>query len=48
MRSFVCASTLTLLTAAVFAQSRSAPKFDAADVHVSPKAANAFMRASPP
>src|SRR5580765_874286 len=48
MRSFACASTLTLLAAAVFAQSRSAPQFDVADVHVSPKAANAFMRISPP
>src|SRR5580765_8061187 len=47
MRSFVCAGTLTLLAGAVFAQSGSAPKFDAADVHVSPKAVNAFMRTSP-
>src|SRR5436190_7861510 len=47
MRSFVCAGTLTLLAGAVFAQSGSAPKFDVADVHVSPKAANAFMRTSP-
>jgi uncharacterized protein (TIGR03435 family) len=47
MRSFACASTLTLLATTVFAQSRSAPQFDVADVHVSPKAANAFMRTSP-
>jgi uncharacterized protein (TIGR03435 family) len=46
MRSFFCASTLTLLVTAVFAQSRSAPQFDVADVHVSPKVANAFMRLS--
>ena len=47
MRSFVGAGTLTLLAAAAFAQSGSAPKFDAADVHASPKAVNAFMRTSP-
>ena len=48
MRSFVCAGILTLLAAAVSAQSGNAPKFDVADVHVSPKATNQFMRASPP
>src|SRR5262249_8997505 len=46
MRSFVCAGILTLLVAAVFAQ--SAPKFDIADVHVSPKAVQQFMRVNPP
>src|SRR5215472_1621014 len=48
MRSFVFAGTLTLVAGAVLAQSASAPKFDIADVHVSPKATNQFMRASPP
>src|SRR5215467_7466798 len=46
MRSFVCAGILPLLAAAVFAQ--SAPKFDVADVHASPKAVQQFMRTSPP
>src|SRR5499427_1947321 len=46
MRSFVSAGILTLLATAVFAQ--SPPKFDVADVHVSPKAPNTFMRTSPP
>jgi uncharacterized protein (TIGR03435 family) len=47
MRSFFCASTLTLLATGIFAQSRSAPRFEVADVHASPKVANAFMRLSP-
>src|SRR5215472_15352013 len=47
MRSFVFAGTLTLVAGAVLAQSASAPKFDIADVHVSPKATNQFMRANP-
>jgi uncharacterized protein (TIGR03435 family) len=46
MRSFVCAGILPLLAAAVFAQ--SAPKFDIADVHASPKSVQQFMRTSPP
>lgn len=47
MGSFVCAGTLTLVAAVVFAQSPSAPTFDAADVHVSPKTPTAFMRTNP-
>jgi uncharacterized protein (TIGR03435 family) len=47
MRAFVCGGALTLLAAVVLAQSRSAPQFEVADVHVSPKVANAFLRASP-
>ena len=48
MRSFACAGILTLAAAVVFAQSGNAPKFEVADVHVSPRATNAFMRVSPP
>src|SRR5262252_3643444 len=50
MRSFVCAATLALLAATVFAQSGTPPKFDVADVHVSQKATpglNQFMRVTP-
>ncbi|HET9833690.1 MAG TPA: TIGR03435 family protein [Vicinamibacterales bacterium] len=47
MRSFVCAGVLTFLAGATFAQSGNPPKFDIADVHVSAKATNAFMRMSP-
>jgi uncharacterized protein (TIGR03435 family) len=43
----LCAGLLTLLAGAAFAQSTTAPKFDIADVHVSPKATIAFMRTSP-
>src|SRR5215470_1560909 len=46
MRFFVSAGILTLLVAGVFAQ--STPKFDIADVHVSPKAVQQFMRVNPP
>src|SRR5215471_9606552 len=46
MRSFVSAIILTLLVAVGFAQ--SPPKFEIADVHVSPKAIQQFMRVSPP
>jgi len=48
MRSFVCAGALALLAATGFAQSTGAPKFDVADVHVSAKATNAFMRITAP
>ena len=47
MQSFICAGALTLLAGAAFGQSGSAPKFDVADVRVSPKAPNTFMRTSP-
>ena len=47
MRSFVCAAALALL-ATVFAQSESTPKFEAADVHVSPKTPLLVVRTSPP
>jgi uncharacterized protein (TIGR03435 family) len=46
MRTFISAGVLTLLATAVFGQ--SPPKFDAADVHVSPKAVQQFMRTNPP
>jgi uncharacterized protein (TIGR03435 family) len=44
MQSFLCAGALALLASSAFAQSGSASKFDVADVHVSPKATNAFLR----
>jgi uncharacterized protein (TIGR03435 family) len=48
MRCFLGAGTFILLGAAVFAQSGSAPKFDAADVHVSPKTPLQVARTNPP
>ena len=47
MQSFLCAGALALLASSAFAQSGSASKFDVADVHVSPKATNAFLRINP-
>ena len=47
MQSFVCAGALTLLATAALGQSGVAPKFDIADVHVSPKVVPSFMRVSP-
>ncbi len=47
-RAFACVSSLALLAGALFGQtSDAAPKFEAADVHVSAKTPNAFMRTSP-
>jgi uncharacterized protein (TIGR03435 family) len=48
MRSFVCAGTLAVLAGTAFAQSGSTPKFDAADVHVSPKTPLQVPRTNPP
>ena len=48
MQSLMCAGAMTLLAVAAFGQSGGTPTFDAADVHVSPKAPNTFMRSSPP
>src|SRR6516162_2710959 len=47
MQSLMCAGAMTLLAVAAFGQSGGTPTFDAADVHVSPKAPNTFMRISP-
>src|SRR5262249_36058965 len=48
MQSLICAGAMTLLAVAAFGQSGAAPTFDVADVHVSPKVPNTFMRISPP
>src|SRR5215467_13331326 len=48
MQSLICAGAMTLLAVAAFGQSGGAPTFDVADVRVSPKAPNTFMRTSPP
>jgi uncharacterized protein (TIGR03435 family) len=48
MRSVICAGVLILLEGAAFAQSGNAPRFDIADVHVSPKSTIQVMRATPP
>src|SRR5215475_13474317 len=47
MQSLICAGAVTLLAVAAFGQSGGAPTFDVADVHVSPKAPNTFMRTTP-
>lgn len=48
MHSFMRAGMLALLAGAVFGQSPDAPKFDIADVHASPKSANAGFRPGAP
>ena len=48
MRSVICAGALTLVASSAVAQSASLPKFDAADVHVSAKSPQMFMRVIPP
>jgi len=50
MRLFACSALAALLTAVVFGQTDAAPKFEIADVHVSPKNltnTNQFVRTGP-
>jgi len=48
MRSVIYAGALTLVASSAVAQSARAPQFDAADVHVSVKSPQMFMRVNPP
>ena len=48
MRSVIYAGALTLVASSAVGQSARAPQFDAADVHVSAKSPQMFMRVSPP
>ena len=48
MRSVICAGALTLVASSAVAQSARAPQFDAADVRVSAKSPQMFMRVNPP
>src|SRR5580658_1481456 len=47
MRAFACAGLIALVPAAMSGQSDNAPKFEIADVHVSAKTSNAFVRTAP-
>ena len=48
MRPFACAGLIALVPAVLFGQSDDLPRFEIADVHLSPKTANAFVRTAAP